>query len=77
MSSRFPFEEDWRRRFGEFYELVPRYIAIGRHPVKGPRAATTRDADQTPAHPKQTDRAPRGPNSPRVATSTQFAGGPS
>jgi len=77
MSSRFPFEEDWRRRFGEFYELVPRYIAIGRYPAKGPRAATTRDDDQPPAHLEKADRARGVPNSPRVATSTHLAGGPS
>lgn len=77
MSSRFPFEEDWRRRFGEFHELVPRYIAIGQHPAKGPRAAATRDATQPPAPAETTERALRAPNSPRAATSTQLAGGPS
>jgi len=67
MASRFPFEEDWRRRFGEFHELVPRYIAIGHHPAKGARAARTRAADQTPARPEQAGAGLDGGNAPRGA----------
>jgi hypothetical protein len=34
--SRFPFEEDYRHRFGEFEEWRGRYIFIGRHPCVDP-----------------------------------------
>lgn len=30
--ARFPFEEDFRFRFGGFHDLVPRYVPIGRVP---------------------------------------------
>ncbi len=35
--SRFPFEEDFRHRFGEFQEWTGRYLFIGRCACSGPQ----------------------------------------
>ena len=63
--TRFPFEEDARFRFGEFHELVHRYIVIGRRPPParpGPIPHTARHS--TPrrerSRPPATRRQPSG-----------------